>query len=77
MKDNYICRMISVRGLCEASMFDRSYFYNIGENGQAMYFGELSSIVIYDAVSTYNQEGRGHWTVNYTCTQTFINTFFH
>ncbi len=43
--------MISVRGLCEASMFDTSYFYNIGENGQTMYFGELSSIVIYDAVS--------------------------
>ena len=43
-------RKVTVRGLCEASMFDRMYFYNIGENGQVMYFGELSSIVIHDPV---------------------------
>ena len=42
--------MITVRGLCEASIFDRNYFYNIDENGNAMYFGELSSFLTFDQV---------------------------
>ncbi len=46
-----IFRMITVRGLCEASIFDTNYFYNIDENGDTIYYGELSSFLIFDQVT--------------------------
>ena len=46
-----ICRKVYVRGLCSVSLFDTVYYLNIGDDGDILYFGELSSIVFYDKVT--------------------------
>ena len=40
---------------------------------------ELSSGVKIDlkVIIWYLQAGKGHWTVKYSSTQSFINTFYH
>ena len=46
-----------VRGLCKESIYDRKYFYNIGEDGQMMFLGEEESMIKYD-----NQKNAWVWT---------------
>ena len=41
-------RRMSVRGLCELSVFDRVYYYTISGQGQAMYTGLRTSVIFYD-----------------------------
>ena len=37
-----------VRGLCSDSLYDRKYFYNIGEDGRIMFLGEEESMIRFD-----------------------------
>ena len=46
-----------VRGLCKESIYDRKYFYNIGEDGQMLFLGEEESMIKYD-----NQKNAWVWT---------------
>ena len=39
---------IHVRGLCQNSMFDRTYLYNIGENGLPILRGKTTSVIQFD-----------------------------
>ena len=41
-------RQVTVRGLCELSMFDRVYNYVINEDGQPMYLGSRTSVIFYN-----------------------------
>ncbi|XP_023320474.1 uncharacterized protein LOC111695386 [Eurytemora carolleeae] len=45
---DYPVRKLFVRGLCQASIFDREYFYNIDLDGSILYMGTSSSIIIFD-----------------------------
>ena len=38
---------VFVRGLCEKSIFDNMYLYNIGDGGGVLYVGEKSSVILY------------------------------
>ena len=47
---DYLLRKVYVRGLCDTSLFERIYYYTIGEHGGVLYMGELSSIVYHEKV---------------------------
>ena len=46
-------REISVRGLCKESIYDRKYFYNIGENGDILYLGEEESKISFNMTGNF------------------------
>ena len=47
----FIYRKINVRGLCELAIYDRTYHFNIGEDGNILFLGEVYSIIVHDKVT--------------------------
>ena len=39
---------IHIRGLYESSLFDRNYIYTTQDNGEVMYLGEQTSLIMFD-----------------------------
>ena len=44
-----LARKIEIRGLCKESIFDRSYFYTVSDDGRPLYVGIISSAIWYDS----------------------------
>ena len=42
---------IFVRGLCEQSIFNTVYMYNIDDSGELIYMGETTSTIVYERLS--------------------------